>query len=137
MLHEGTGWEVKYPRDIWRVERLPGLTINSGKACPRDRLRFDQITQPWLRELVKRWSRLRLSSGLAVGTVVSDVKALRRFSAFLAEALRRLDSIGTPSPSRPSHARRVSPAPGSTVKPTSAPKSMRSAAEPAPCPQRH
>jgi len=93
MLHEGTGWEVEYPRDIWRLERLPGLTPNSGKASSRDRLRFDQITQPWLRELVKRWSRLRLSSGLAVGTVVSDVKALRRFSGFLAEAAPETDAL--------------------------------------------
>jgi integrase/ferredoxin len=93
MLHEGTGWEVEYPRDIWRLERLPGLTTNPGKAYSRDRLRFDQITQPWLRGLVKRWSRLRLSSGLAVGTVVSDVKALRRFSAFLADAAPEVDAV--------------------------------------------
>jgi len=93
MLHEGTGWEVEYPRDVWRLERLPGLTTNPGKAYSRDRLRFDQITQPWLRGLVKRWSRLRLSSGLAVGTVVSDVKALRRFSAFLDEAAPEVDAI--------------------------------------------
>lgn len=93
MLHEGTGWEVGYPRDIWRLERLPGLTTNPGKAYSRDRLRFDQITQPWLRGLVKRWSRLRLSSGLAVGTVVSDVKALRRFSAFLADAAHEVDAV--------------------------------------------
>lgn len=92
-LHEGTGWEVEYPRDIWRLERLPGLTPNSGKASSRHRLRFDQITQPWLREPVKRWARLRLSSGLAVGTVVSDVKALRRFSGFLAEAVPETDAI--------------------------------------------
>lgn len=94
-LHEGTGWEVEYPRDIWRVERLPGLTLNSGKASSRDRLRFDQITQPWLREPVKRWSRLRLSSGLAVGTVVSDVKALRRFSGFLTGAAPEVDAIAS------------------------------------------
>ena len=93
MLHEGTSWEVEYPRDIWRLERLPGLTTNSGKAYSRDRLRFDQITQPWLRGLVKRWSRLRLSSGLAVGTVVSDVKALRRFSAFLADVAPEVDAV--------------------------------------------
>jgi integrase len=93
MLHEGTGWEVEYPRDIWRLERLPGLTTNAGKAPSRDRLRFDQITQPWLREPVKRWSRLRLSSGLAVGTVASDVKALRRFSAFLTEADPEVDAF--------------------------------------------
>jgi hypothetical protein len=93
MLHGGTGWEVEYPRDVWRLERLPGLTTNPGKAYSRDRLRFDQIAQPWLRGLVKRWSRLRLSSGLAVGTVVSDVQALRRFSAFLAEAVPEVDAV--------------------------------------------
>ncbi len=92
-LHEGTGWEVEYPHDIWRVERLPGLTLNPGKASSRDRLRFDLITQPWLREPVKRWSRLRLSSGLAVGTVVSDVAALRRFSGFLAEAAPQVHAL--------------------------------------------
>jgi integrase len=92
-LHEGTGWEVEYSRDTWRLERLPGLTPNPGKASSRHRLRFDQITQPWLREPVKRWSRLRLSSGLAVGTVVSDVKALRRFSGFLAEAVPETHAI--------------------------------------------
>jgi len=92
-LHEGTGWEVEYPRDIWRMERLPGLTLNSGKGPSRDRLRFDRIAQPWLRERAKRWARLRLSSGLAVGTVVSDVKALRRFSTFLTEAAPAVDTV--------------------------------------------
>jgi len=42
------------------------------------------VSQPWLRVLAKRWCRLRLSSGLTVGTVVSDVTALTRFSMFLA-----------------------------------------------------
>ena len=61
MLHEGTGWDVEYPRDIWRLQRLPGLTRNPGKARDaRNQLRFDRIAQPWLRELAKRWARLRL-----------------------------------------------------------------------------
>ena len=47
-----------------------GLTPNAGRAPDaRNRLRFDRISQPWLRALVKRWARLRLTSGLAVGTV--------------------------------------------------------------------
>jgi len=92
-LHEGTGWEVEYPREVWRLERLPGLTGNAGKTHARNRLRFDQITQPWLRVLVKRWSRLRLSSGMAVGTVVSDVKALRRFSEFLTAAAPEVEAL--------------------------------------------
>ncbi|MDQ6641134.1 MAG: site-specific integrase, partial [Actinomycetota bacterium] len=92
-LHEGTGWEVEYPRDTWRLDRLPGLTTNAGKPTPRTRLRFERIAQPWLRTLVKRWSRLRLSSGLAVGTVVSDVASLRRFSMFLTEAVPEVGAL--------------------------------------------
>ncbi len=92
-LHEGTGWEVEYPRDIWRLERLPGLTTDAGKPSTRTRLPFDRVSQPWLRTLVKRWSRLRLCSGLTVGTVVSDVQALIRFSTFLTEAVPDLDAL--------------------------------------------
>lgn len=86
-LHEGTGWEVEYPRDIWRLHRLPGLTPSPGKPPhARTHLRFDRLAQPWLRALVKRWARLRLSAGLSVGTVQADVQGLRRFSTFLTEA---------------------------------------------------
>lgn len=84
-LAEGTGWEAEYPRDIWRLHRIPGLVMNPGKPPnSRIRLRFDRLPQPWLRDLSKRWARLRLSSGLSVGTVQSDVAALTRFSEFLA-----------------------------------------------------
>ena len=83
-LAEGTGWEAEYPRDVWRLHRIPGLVLNPGKpANSRIRLRFDRLAQPWLRDLSKRWTRLRLSSGLSVGTVQSDVAALTRFSEFL------------------------------------------------------
>jgi integrase len=93
MLHEGIGWEVEYPRDIWRLDRLPGLTPNAANPNPRNRIRFDRIAQPWLRPLVKRWSRLRLSSGLTIGTVATDVIALTRFSTFLAQALPEVDTL--------------------------------------------
>ena len=94
-LHEGTSWEVEYPRDVWRMHRLPGLTLNAGKT-PHSRvnLRFDRFTQPWLRTLAKRWARLRLSSGLAVATVLCDIQGLARFSAFLAEAAPDVKALG-------------------------------------------
>lgn len=92
-LHEGAGWEVEYPRDVWRMDRLPGLTANAGKSYSRHRLRFDRISQPWLRMLVKRWSRLRLSSGLAFGTVWADVQSLTRFSTFLTEAVPDVNAL--------------------------------------------
>lgn len=84
LLREGTGWEIEYPRDTWRLHTLPGLTPNSGKKVgARTHLRFDRITQPWLRGLAKRWCRLRLTSGLTIGTVVADLSVLSRFSQFL------------------------------------------------------
>jgi len=93
-LADGTGWEVEYPRDVWRLHTLPGLTMNAGHLPDaRNHLRFDRITQPWLRALGKRWCRLRLSSGLAVGTVLIDVTALTRFSAFLAQSTPTVDAL--------------------------------------------
>jgi hypothetical protein len=55
-LVEEDGWVAEYPRDVWQLRRLgfPG-----GRT-----VRFTGITQPWLRELAKRWVRWRLSSGL-------------------------------------------------------------------------
>jgi integrase len=95
-LHEGTGWEVEYPREVWRLHRLPGLTRSPGKSPhARMHLRFDRIAQPWLRDLVKRWARLRLSSGLSPGTVQSDVHGLIRFSTFLGQARPPVDTLAS------------------------------------------
>jgi len=82
-LRDGSGWEVEYHRDIWRLRNLTGLRTHPGRPRRRSHLRFDRITQPWLRELGKRWVRWRLTSGLSVATVVGDVQALTRFSEFL------------------------------------------------------
>jgi len=82
-LRDGTGWEIEYPTDVWRLHKLPGVTVPAGRPCPRAHLRFDRITQPWLRELAKRWTRLRLTSGLSIGATRSGVDALICFSAFL------------------------------------------------------
>ncbi|MDT8913648.1 hypothetical protein [Amycolatopsis sp. PS_44_ISF1] len=83
-LRDGDGWEVGYPRDIWRLDRLPGIAGPGGRPCGRDRLRFDRITHPRLRHLGKRWTRLRLTSGLSIGAARAGVDALTRFSDFLA-----------------------------------------------------
>jgi hypothetical protein len=91
---DGTGWEVEYARDIWRLHTLNGLTTNAGKAPgARNHLRFDRIAQPWLRALAKRWARLRLTSGLTVGTVINDVASLIRFSTFLGQASPAVEAL--------------------------------------------
>jgi integrase len=92
-LRDGVGWEVEYPRDIWRLSKLPGLKHSSSRPRPRSHLRFDRITQPWLKDLAKRWVRLRLTSGLSVGTGVSDVQALTKFSEFLAAAIPDISGL--------------------------------------------
>ena len=78
-LAEGQGWENEYPRDIWRLNRLG---IDSAHAT----LRFSGISQPWLKDLAKRWTRWRLSTGLSAGACYQGVQAVTRFGAFLEQA---------------------------------------------------
>ncbi|MGH3905112.1 MAG: tyrosine-type recombinase/integrase [Pseudonocardiaceae bacterium] len=82
-LRDGIGWELEYPRDVWRLHKL-GVKASPSRPRPRSHLRFDRVSQPWLKELAKRWVRLRLTSGLSVATATTDVQALTRFSEFLA-----------------------------------------------------
>jgi integrase len=96
-LRDGTGWEIEYPRDVWRLDKLPGIAAPHAAAAPRARLRFDRITQPWLRELGKRWLRLRLTSGLSITTAHNSLEALACFSRFLARVgVDRLADIDRP-----------------------------------------
>ncbi|MEU4580459.1 tyrosine-type recombinase/integrase [Nonomuraea sp. NPDC023979] len=92
-LRDGSGWEVEYPRDIWRLAKLSGLKQSAGGARSGIRLRFDRIAQPWLRELGKRWVRYRLTSGLSIPTAASDVQALTRFSEFLTAAASTVNGL--------------------------------------------
>ena len=49
-------------------------------------LQFAGISQPWLKDLAKRWTRWRLSTGLEAQTCYRGVRALTRLSGFLAAA---------------------------------------------------
>lgn len=68
------GWEDEYDHDVWHLRRV-GFDGNPT-------LRFDQIPQPWLRELVKRWVRWRLATGLVLETVRRGLRSLTRFAVF-------------------------------------------------------
>lgn len=78
-LHYGTGWDVEYPRTIWRLRNL-------GIAGPHAHVRFGDIRQQWLRELAKRHARWQLATGISTGQVTSAVGAITRLSAFLDSA---------------------------------------------------
>jgi integrase len=69
----------QWASDYWDAGRL-GVPARRGRGTAR----FGEITQPWLREPVKRWSRLRLATGCAFATIDAGALALTRFSRFLA-----------------------------------------------------
>jgi integrase len=79
-LAEGEGWDNEYPRDTWQLRRL-GIA-SSHQAI----LQFGKIPQPWLKDLAKRWTRWRLSAGMAAVTCYAGVTAITRFAAFLQAA---------------------------------------------------
>jgi integrase len=72
-LIDGVGWDDEYPRDVWLLRRL-GYPSRDGQ------LRFDGIEASWLRALTKRWIRWRLSTGISVGTVRADIRAITLFA---------------------------------------------------------
>jgi integrase len=77
-LHDlGTEWD----RDVWRPEHL-GFDLEARRGVPP--LHFDKITQEWLRELVKRYFRLRLAT-TELRTVAGQLSSFHWFSRFLAE----------------------------------------------------
>jgi integrase len=85
-LAHGSGWEVEYPRDIWR---LRNLGIHQRVAS----ISFARIPQQWLKDLAKRWARWQLSTGLGAGTVADGTRALARFGVFLARPTVAVDCL--------------------------------------------
>jgi integrase len=73
-LADAGGWEAEFDRDVWQMRRL-GFTGNQ-------RLTFTPILQPWLRDLVKRWLRWRLGTGLGLPVASRGLRALTRFAMF-------------------------------------------------------
>ena len=56
------GWEALWAKDVWRQIELPHGDLASSYRG-EEFLRFERISQPWLKEAAKRWARARLLSG--------------------------------------------------------------------------
>jgi integrase len=80
LLDGGGAVEAAYADDRWSAGRL-GVAARRGRASAT----FDGITQEWLKEPVKAWSRFRLSTGCAFTTIIAGATAMARFSRFLEE----------------------------------------------------
>ena len=75
-----------------RSQSTPSTQPITGMPAARDRdrrgrgsARFDTITQEWLRDPVKEWSRFRLATGCSFSTISAGALGISRFSGFLAE----------------------------------------------------
>lgn len=91
---QGTDLDGEWAADRWDASRL-GIPVRRG----RGRARFDTITQDWLRDPAKRWSRFRLATGCAFMTISSGALALSRFSRFLSQRQPDMyDSTGITRP---------------------------------------
>jgi len=73
-LRDGTGWDSEYERDVWLLRRL-GVAGHDGA-----RLDVTELQPRWLRELVKRWCRWRMSCGVGLGQLRKDRIALVRLA---------------------------------------------------------
>jgi hypothetical protein len=59
---------------VWLLRRI-------GYPQTRDpAIRFDGIEPMWLWSLTKQWARWRLSTGIGIGTVTADMRALTLFA---------------------------------------------------------
>jgi integrase len=78
-LLDGAGWDNEYPRDLWQLHRLGYVAAGATRQ-----LNFTDVGQRWLMDCAKRWLHWRLTvEEKSVNTVLSDLMALRRLSAFL------------------------------------------------------
>src|SRR6266566_3614184 len=71
--------ERAQPAPPWIIQPAIRLARHAGVTSL-----LDHPDQPWLKDLAKRWVRLRLNSGLALSTAEGDLIRLTRFSVFLA-----------------------------------------------------
>jgi site-specific recombinase XerD/ferredoxin len=87
------GWEALWPRDVWFASELPHGDLAS-RYRGDETLRFERISQPWLKEAAKRWTRARLLSDTAPRTISAYLVSVRHFSQWLAE---RASEVSAPA----------------------------------------
>ena len=81
-VRDGSGWDSEYPRDVWELRRLNMARAHGNIA---GQIRFTEIPQPWLRDLAKRYTRMRLSAGLCVSSVQLGRNAIVSLAVFVEE----------------------------------------------------
>lgn len=78
-------------KDIWKLDRL-GLVLTDNPIKNTETLNFTKICQDGIRQEVKDASYMELQTR-AVGTVLAELVAINRFSAYLAENFTEVKSL--------------------------------------------
>ena len=81
LLVEHDPWADQYPRETWDL-RVLGIADENVRY-----FKFAPITQPWLRDLVKRWTRWRLTQDIVPSTLQINVTSLGICARFLGPAI--------------------------------------------------
>lgn len=68
--------------DVWNLRHL-GSEPHASRGTAI--VRFDGISQSWLRMVVKRWVRLKLVAGFAGGSIQNHARVMTRFSAWVTD----------------------------------------------------
>lgn len=75
-------WADQYPRKVWDLHVI-------GIHTTIRRIRFDDIPQPELQDLVKRWARWRISRGIEASSVGQSVRSCAALARYLARTKTR------------------------------------------------
>ena len=82
----------EWEKDVWNLENL-GFEVRQNPIQMIRTIKFTGIRQETIREEVKRASYIRIKY-LSVGSLQGEIRAVRRFSEFLAEKNPEITSLG-------------------------------------------
>jgi integrase len=86
-LHRTQSGVEEWDGDTWRTDRLPIAHEREPKSIV---LSFEFCQDMWLRELIKRWSRWRLSCGVGISATTWNLRGLRLFVEYCGDHGRSL-----------------------------------------------
>jgi integrase len=91
-LADAQAGRQEWDREVWRTDRLPGLTAAARRGPAT--LSFTFCRAGWLRALIKRWVRWRLGCGLGLSATGWNLRGLRLFVEFCQSTGRPLHGPG-------------------------------------------
>lgn len=90
--HPSRTMDWRWEKDVWKLENF-GFEVRQNPIDVIRTIKFTGIIQETIREEVKRASYIRIKY-LSVGSLQGEIRAVRRFSEFLAKRNPEIKSLG-------------------------------------------